>query len=70
MVRLAKMHETIEHPWEKFLNARIDVILWMKNIMKYDDKQIAEMISIDEIQLSSFLRHIEHLRKNDNTNSI
>lgn len=39
------------HPWADFLNARYNAILWMKEEMGYNDKKIAEMLSMDERQV-------------------
>jgi hypothetical protein len=46
------MSEINQHPWGDFLNARYKCILWMTEEMGYDDKQIANFLSMDEIQIS------------------
>lgn len=39
------------HPWGKFLYARSEVIMWMKNEMKRSDAEIADALSMDEMQV-------------------
>lgn len=51
------------HPWGIFLDARKNVILWMKHKMKKTDKQIAEDLSMDEEQVFSIREYAE---KNEN----
>lgn len=45
------MNKKEPHPWAVFLNARYNVILWMRDIKGYDDKEISENLSMDEIQV-------------------
>ncbi len=39
------------HPWGDFLIARYRAILWMKDTMGYDDKRIAQELSMDQAQV-------------------
>lgn len=39
------------HPWAYFLNARWKAILWMREVMEKNDKQIAQDLSMDEVQV-------------------
>lgn len=40
------------HPWERFINARWRVILWLQEEMGYDDERIAKKLSMDEKQVN------------------
>lgn len=45
------MNDEKPHPWGTFLNARYNAILWMRDNRGYDDKTIAENLSMDEAQV-------------------
>jgi hypothetical protein len=45
-----KIIET-DHPWGNFLNARVKAIKWLKDEFKHNDKEIAETLSMDEMQV-------------------
>ena len=51
------------HPWGDFLDARVRVILWMKNEMGYNDKHISEALSMDEKQVFLIRTHFEKKRE-------
>lgn len=55
------------HPWAIFLNARWKAILWMRERMGYDDKQIAKNLSMDEMQVY-LIRTSEHMPIPDGKN--
>lgn len=48
------------HPWSRFLNARYDAIIWMKEEFGYTDKTIAIKLSMDEQQVY-LIRTSEHM---------
>ncbi len=48
-----------EHPWGQFLYARSQAILWMKNEMKRSNFEIANALSMDEMQVQLILMTIE-----------
>jgi len=39
------------HPWARFLNARRDAMMWMREEMNRSDKEIANDLCIDEMQV-------------------
>lgn len=48
------------HPWGRFLIARWEAILWMHEEMGYNDKQIAQNLSMDKMQVY-LIRTSEHM---------
>lgn len=56
------MDEKKLHPWEEFLKARMNAILWMKEEMGRDDKLIANQLSMDERQVYLIRLHAEKER--------
>lgn len=45
------MKYTGDHPWGKFLSARYEAIIWIKEHMNRTDAQIAHDLSMDEKQV-------------------
>jgi len=54
-----------EHPWGKFLWARIEAIKWMSKEMRYCDFSIANRLSMDHIQVHSIINAIERYEKEE-----
>jgi hypothetical protein len=55
------MIKNIDHPWGNFLTARFYAILWLKDEFGHSDKQIAEILSMDEMQVY-LIRGSTHLQ--------
>lgn len=43
------------HPWSNFLHARRLAMQWMRDKMKYGDKEIAKEMSMDTLQVTLIL---------------
>ena len=51
--------KNIDHPWAQFLYARGQCIVWMKNQFLRSDEEIAQFLSMDEIQVKLIRMHVE-----------
>lgn len=60
------MDEKKTHPWEEFLNARMKVILWMKDYLYRSDKEISIHLSMDEVQVYLIRTWAEKERDKEN----
>lgn len=45
------MDEENPHPWDAFLQARRNAIIWMREEMNKTDKEIATCLNMDEMQV-------------------
>jgi hypothetical protein len=43
------------HPWEGFLTARWECIKWFKDIENKSNREIAHLLSVDEVQVEAII---------------
>ena len=48
-----------KHPWQTFLEARMDVIVWMRDEKNRSDQEIAEALSMNVHQVASIRFYVE-----------
>lgn len=48
------------HPWDEFLKWRFKAMIWVKNEFGYSNKKIAEVFSMDEMQVYLILDSHDH----------
>jgi hypothetical protein len=53
----AKIDSPETHPWLCFLDARVDVMRWMRDEEHYTDEQIASTLSMDAGQVREILAY-------------
>lgn len=49
--------QKLSHPWGEFLKVRINVIHWMREEQRYSDLEIAQALSMDELQVYLIRTH-------------
>lgn len=49
------------HPWDNFLNARYEAMLWLRDKQKLSNAEIAKTLSMDEEQVRCIF-HSMHLK--------
>lgn len=47
------------HPWKVFLECRMKAMVWMRDEQGYDEKEIAETLSMTETQVSQILSYCD-----------
>lgn len=52
-----------DHPLHRFLKARAETIMWMKEKCARSDSEIAELLSMDEKQVYLIVKDMEIARK-------